>query len=101
MLGLKHNINVLVDYDKRWPLAFEAERMSIIGALGCIAKGIEHYGSTAVVGMRAKPIIDILVGAEPLTGQSVESRWSALDTTTPPMPDSASSCRRASGCRRS
>jgi GrpB-like predicted nucleotidyltransferase (UPF0157 family) len=33
--------------------------------LGSFAKGIEHYGSTAVMGIRAKPIIDILVGVAP------------------------------------
>ena len=31
-----------------------------------MVKGIEHYGSTAVPGMRAKPILDILVGVDPL-----------------------------------
>ena len=41
MLGLKQGINTLVD-------------------------GIEHYGSTAVEGLRAKPILDILVGVAPL-----------------------------------
>ena len=66
MLGLKHGVNRLVDYDLRWPLAFETERARIQAALGDIARGIEHYGSTAVVGLRAKPIIDILVGVLPL-----------------------------------
>ncbi len=66
MLGLKHGVNRLVDYDPEWPLAFEAERARIHGALGGVARGIEHYGSTAVEGLRAKPIIDILVGVEPL-----------------------------------
>ena len=28
--------------------------------------GIEHYGSTAVDGLRAKPILDILLGVAPL-----------------------------------
>ena len=28
--------------------------------------GIEHYGSTAVPGLRAKPVIDILLGVAPL-----------------------------------
>jgi len=65
MLGLKHNVNVLVDYDERWSLAFEDERTRIVDALECMAKGVEHYGSTAVREMRAKPIIDILVGVEP------------------------------------
>ena len=66
MLGLKHGVNRLVDYDPQWPLAFEAERVRIHRVLAEIARGIEHYGSTAVAGLRAKPIIDILVGVEPL-----------------------------------
>jgi len=66
MLGLKHGVNRLVGYDPEWPLAFEAERTRIHRVLGNVARGIEHYGSTAVAGLRAKPIIDILVGVEPL-----------------------------------
>ena len=65
MLGLKHGVNRLVDYDPKWPLAFETERARIHAALGDVARGIEHYGSTAVAGLRAKPIIDILVGVPP------------------------------------
>jgi GrpB-like predicted nucleotidyltransferase (UPF0157 family) len=34
--------------------------------LGELALGIEHYGSTAVEGLRAKPILDIVVGVLPL-----------------------------------
>ena len=70
MLGLKHNVNRLVEYDPAWPAEFDRERGRIADALGSLAKGIEHYGSTAVAGMRAKPIIDILVGVAPDT-------WSA------------------------
>lgn len=66
MLGLKHGINYLVDYQPGWTLEFEAESDRIKAALGPLAKGVEHYGSTAVEGMRAKPIIDILVGVSPL-----------------------------------
>jgi GrpB-like predicted nucleotidyltransferase (UPF0157 family) len=66
MLGLKHNLNLLVDYDPDWPLAFLAEKKKILEVLGDTAKGIEHYGSTAVPGMRAKPILDILVGVNPI-----------------------------------
>ena len=66
MLGLKHNINLLVDYDPRWEFAFNAERDRIAEAVGLVARGIEHYGSTAVRGMRAKPILDILLGVTPL-----------------------------------
>ena len=65
MLGLRHNVNLLVDYDPEWATEFSRESKRIADALGGSAKGIEHYGSTAVVGMRAKPIIDILVGVAP------------------------------------
>jgi len=66
MLGLKHGINLLVDYDPEWPFAFEEERRRIHSALGDIARGIEHYGSTSVEGLRAKPVIDLLVGVAEL-----------------------------------
>src|SRR5687767_14356528 len=66
MLGLKHGSNLLADYDPAWPAAFEEERARIRAAVGDVARGIEHYGSTAVVGLRAKPIIDILLGIAPL-----------------------------------
>ncbi len=66
MLGLKHNTNLLVEYDPGWAVAFEEERARLAGALGAVARGIEHYGSTSVSGMKAKPILDILVGVTPL-----------------------------------
>ena len=67
MIGLKHNQNLLVDHDPKWPSFFEQERDRLQSVLLGIARGIEHYGSTAVSGLRAKPIIDILVGILPLT----------------------------------
>ena len=65
MLGLKKNLNLLVDYDPLWEAAFIEERKRLAQMLGNIAKAVEHYGSTAVPGMRAKPILDILVGVSP------------------------------------
>lgn len=66
-LGLKHNTNVLVDYDPEWPTEFERERERIAGVLGGLAKGIEHYGSTSVPGLPAKPILDIIVALDPFS----------------------------------
>ena len=65
MLGLKKNLNFLVDHNPSWEAAFIEESKRLALALRDIAKGIEHYGSTAVPGMRAKPILDILVGVSP------------------------------------
>jgi GrpB-like predicted nucleotidyltransferase (UPF0157 family) len=66
MLGLKHGINVLVDHDPGWSQAFMEERARIHTAVGIVAHGLEHYGSTAVDGLKAKPILDILVGVASL-----------------------------------
>ncbi|HTU81084.1 MAG TPA: GrpB family protein [Candidatus Acidoferrales bacterium] len=51
----------LVEYDPAWPARFAAERERLLRALGAVALKIEHIGSTAVAGLAAKPIVDILV----------------------------------------
>jgi GrpB-like predicted nucleotidyltransferase (UPF0157 family) len=66
VLGLKHGVNLLVDYDSSWPRAFDDEGTRIHAALPDLVRAIEHYGSTAIPGLRAKPIIDILVGVDRL-----------------------------------
>jgi len=57
---------VVVDYDPCWPGAFERERERILAALPGAFVGIEHIGSTAVPGLPAKPIIDMLAGVDGL-----------------------------------
>jgi GrpB-like predicted nucleotidyltransferase (UPF0157 family) len=44
-----------------WPAKWEHEAHQITRALGEIVVGIHHIGSTAIPGMYAKPIIDILL----------------------------------------
>jgi GrpB-like predicted nucleotidyltransferase (UPF0157 family) len=53
-------------YDPRWPLEFEAEWNRIAQSLREIAYRIDHNGSTAVLGLVAKPIIDIQVSVQQL-----------------------------------
>ena len=54
-------------YDPRWPARFERECVLLSDALGpWVVGGIHHVGSTAVPGLDAKPIIDVLVGVEDL-----------------------------------
>jgi len=55
---------VIVDYDPTWPARFELERDRVRRALGPVALRIEHIGSTAVPGLGAKPIVDVLVAVE-------------------------------------
>jgi len=52
---------LLVDYDARWPELFQREAERIRAALGPRALRIEHTGSTSVLGLAAKPVIDILL----------------------------------------
>lgn len=52
---------VLVPYERAWPREFDIESARIRIALGPRALRVEHVGSTSVPGMRAKPIIDILL----------------------------------------
>ncbi|HLZ82357.1 MAG TPA: GrpB family protein [Caulobacteraceae bacterium] len=61
-LGLEQGVNRLVEYNSLWPLAFAEEAARIKAALGDRALAIEHYGSTSVPGLRAKPIIDLQIG---------------------------------------
>ncbi len=52
----------LTDYDPDWPALFDAEATRVRTALGDSVTAIEHFGSTAVPGLSAKPVIDLLVG---------------------------------------
>jgi GrpB-like predicted nucleotidyltransferase (UPF0157 family) len=57
----------LVPHDPCWEESFERERRLLEGAIGAhVAGGIHHVGSTAVPGLEAKPIVDLLVGVEDL-----------------------------------
>src|ERR1700680_1094357 len=59
--GVEHREIEIVDYDPTWPNKFHTQAKIIAGALGDAALRIEHIGSTAVPGLAAKPIIDILL----------------------------------------
>ena len=51
----------IVEYDPSWPEVFEEHRRHLLTALGGTARTVEHIGSTAVPGLAAKPIVDIMV----------------------------------------
>jgi len=58
---------VLVPYDPAWPGLFAEEAARLRGVLHPVRViGIEHFGSTAVPGLVAKPIIDILIAVPSL-----------------------------------
>ncbi len=58
----------LANYDPHWPALFAVEAARLRTALPAELVGaIEYFGSTAIPGMMAKPIIDILVAVRSLT----------------------------------
>ena len=51
----------LLDADPAWPALFQRERALILSCFPTPPALVEHMGSTAVPGLPAKPIIDIIV----------------------------------------
>ena len=78
---------VIVPYNQGWPKMFEEEKKHLFNCLPQeIIIRIEHFGSTAIPGLSAKPIIDILAEVASLeetkksivpilTGQGYEYFW--------------------------
>ena len=57
----------IVDYDPRWPNLFDEEAKRLRAILDPYPiVGLEHFGSTAVHALSAKPIIDILIAVRSL-----------------------------------
>lgn len=64
IIGLPFDKIFLTEYREEWILIFNEERKKISEILSVYKNYIEHIGSTAITGMIAKPIIDIMVGME-------------------------------------
>lgn len=57
---------VIAAYDPHWPIHFETERAALANLFRDVPLRIKHIGSTAVPGLGAKPIIDIMLGVDAL-----------------------------------
>ncbi|MCG7843990.1 MAG: GrpB family protein [Methanomassiliicoccales archaeon] len=68
----------LSDPDPRWPVRFVHERDLLKGTLGDIAITIDHIGSTAVPGLKAKPVIDIMLSVKDLELGEVQGLLEAM-----------------------
>ena len=52
----------IVPYDPRWPDLFRREKEHLLSCLPAeLIRRVEHFGSTAVPGLAAKPVVDLLV----------------------------------------
>ena len=64
--GVPYGVVVLAEHTSEWSALYGEEAARIAAALGPVVLSMEHYGSTSIPGIKAKPIIDILVGVERL-----------------------------------
>jgi GrpB-like predicted nucleotidyltransferase (UPF0157 family) len=74
----------VVDYDPAWPGLFEEEKSRLLEVIGDIAEDVHHVGSTSVVGLCAKPKIDIdaVLRGNPIVAEAIERVKSLADDTS-------------------
>jgi len=65
-LGLQRGIVRLSDHDAAWSDIFNAEKAELREVFGNKILGVEHVGSTAIPGVKAKPILDLMVAIQSL-----------------------------------
>ena len=63
-LGLNSGELRLSPYRDEWPFLYKSEQEIIESAIGNHIEDIQHVGSTAIVGMPAKPILDIAIAVK-------------------------------------
>lgn len=58
---------VVVPYDDMWLEIYEKEKDILLDIFGDIIVDIQHFGSTSIKGLSAKPIIDIMIVVDDIT----------------------------------
>ena len=64
--GLKKGVLELMDYQDDYVKIYNSERDNLKDIYGYRIKQIDHVGSTAIIGIKSKPIIDILIQTDDL-----------------------------------
>ncbi|MGB2983581.1 MAG: GrpB family protein [Candidatus Bipolaricaulia bacterium] len=72
------HVTLVHEYDPRWPDQFRELASLLERELAGLFLRIEHVGSTAIPGMTAKPIIDLVVVIEPARLPEVIERLAAF-----------------------
>ena len=68
MIGLERGKVLVVPYQTGWKSAFRREAALLRSTFGAGLLRVEHIGSTAIEGMAAKPIIDLMCAVACLDG---------------------------------
>lgn len=66
MVGLERGTVELREYDPAWKRRYEAEVERLVSVVGDRLLDFEHVGSTAVEGLAAKPILDLVAVVDDL-----------------------------------
>ncbi len=66
VLGLENKIVRLSDHSSLWADLYREEEKRITAAIGHLIIDLQHIGSTAIPGIKAKPILDMLAGVAQL-----------------------------------
>lgn len=66
VLGLENNVVRLNDYTPLWADLYREEEKRITAAVGDLIIDLQHIGSTAIPGIKAKPILDMMAGVAQL-----------------------------------
>lgn len=64
MIGLKRGTVKLLNHEKEWELEAQRTILRLHKILGAVARDIQHVGSTSILTIKAKPIIDIAVAVD-------------------------------------
>lgn len=64
MIGLKRAAVKLLNHEKEWELEAQRTILRLHKILGAVARDIQHVGSTSILTIKAKPIIDIAVAVD-------------------------------------
>ena len=66
VLGLENNLVRLIEYTPLWADLYREEEERIMVAIGHLIIDLQHIGSTAIPGIKAKPILDMMAGVAQL-----------------------------------
>lgn len=66
MLGLNKDVVELVEHTDEWKDLFKQEKVLLENLIGEHVISIEHIGSTAIGGIAAKPLLDLMIGVRSL-----------------------------------
>lgn len=64
MIGLKRDTVQLYEHEKEWEIEAQNTIVRLKGILGDAIRDIQHVGSTSILPIKAKPIIDIAIAVD-------------------------------------